>query len=193
MGVFCLGFVFFPPKALRTCVSLLWVRKSHACRQIILWPRAHTSLNSYWIYWWRWGWKQSTRKTEQEFTNAEWWNMKMLLLVKAFFFSVQTDSSSSLMPCWTIDSLPYNDMNNDVSTLLHCQILESLRREETTEVSSPTFAQQGAQSNDSTEFRPGHSGLCHVRSWKPPRMDIPQHLWTTWFSASLSSQGQFLT
>lgn len=35
-----------------------------------IWSREYTSLKSYWVYWWKWGWNQSTRKIE-EFASAE--------------------------------------------------------------------------------------------------------------------------
>lgn len=35
-----------------------------------------------------------------------------------------------------------------------------------------------AQSRANTKCRPGFSGLCPDRSWKPPRKELPQCLWT---------------
>lgn len=101
--------------------------------QIIFWSRQYTSLKSYWLYRWR----------------------------KASFCAIQTQQLTP-MPCWTVDWFPKNDMNHDLSNFLHCQILGSLRREETT--SNPTFAQPGAPNN--TEFKSGYLRLCCVRSWK---------------------------
>lgn len=52
-------------------------------------------------------------------------------------------------------------MNHDLNYLLHWQVLESLRREENTEVSNMTFAQSGAP--DDTELKSGHLGLCCIQ------------------------------
>lgn len=71
--------------------------------------------------------------------------------------SIQTQHSL-LMLCWTMDWFPNNDMNHDLNNLLHCQLLGSLRREETTEVSNTAFDQAGAPNN--TELKSGDSGLC---------------------------------